>query len=133
MAGAHFDSIQPNSVQNGFRFGIEKSRSARESSIYSIFGIASSARTAAAGSSPVFNPALPTVHHIETPKFGLENPSRIGNGFRPFLSIYAFKSACQPVYLFWYIKHLRSSDRKIHIEFRITPTKDVPNNLLRDI
>ncbi|WP_236866945.1 hypothetical protein [Burkholderia pseudomallei] len=65
----------------------KKSRSARESSIYSIFGIASSARTAAAGSSPVFNPALPTVHHIETPKFGLENPSRIGNGFRPFLSI----------------------------------------------
>ncbi|KGS85809.1 hypothetical protein X976_5590 [Burkholderia pseudomallei MSHR7500] len=44
-----------------------------------------------------------------------------------------FKSACQPVYLFWYIKHLRSGDRKIHIEFRITPTKDVPNNLLRDI
>lgn len=64
-----------------------KSRSARESSIYSIFGIASSARTAAAGSSPVFNPDLPTVQHIETPKFGLENPSRIGNGFRPFLSI----------------------------------------------
>ncbi|WP_229654912.1 hypothetical protein [Burkholderia pseudomallei] len=79
--------FSPNSVQNGFRFGIEKSRSARESSIYSIFGIASSACTAAAGSSPVFNPALPTVHHIETPKFGLENPSRIGNGFRPFLSI----------------------------------------------